>query len=275
MRDILSIREFSKLSGVEASTLRYWDEIGLFSPIKRDPQTNYRYYSLAQILALNFVTVLSDLNVPLKTISELRNERTPEKLMRVLDKQERDMDMEMRELRVRYSIIHARRELMNYGVKVDETQVSVLAREDKPMRLWPRNEYHEGDTFVEPLSQFINQIKDLGINLSFPVGGLHDSMDSFLKNQGRPEHFFSIDPLGSHTRKAGNYLIGFARGYYGDLGDLPDRMVAYAEENNLTLTGPVYTMYLHEEISSSDPSQYLAQCCVLVQERDAGRKRRR
>jgi len=264
MKDLLSIQEFSKLTGVESTTLRYWDEIGIFSPIKRDPETNYRYYSVAQILALNFVTTLSDLNVPLKTIAELRKERSPEKLLRVLEKKEREMDMELRTLRMRSSIIHARQELIRYGLKVNETQISVLRREEKALVLWPRNEYKEGDTFIEPLAAFINQIAEHHINLGFPVGGYWSTMESFAQEPSRPENFFSIDPVGTHIRKAGNYLIGFARGYYGEMSDLPERMTAYAKDNSLNVSGPVYTMYLHEEISTQDQSQYLSQTCVAV-----------
>jgi DNA-binding transcriptional MerR regulator len=90
MSNIISIQEFSKLSGIEASTLRYWDELGLFSPLERNPENNYRYYSTAQLLALNFVTVLSDLAIPLKTIAQLRKDRDPEKLMDLLERQEKD-----------------------------------------------------------------------------------------------------------------------------------------------------------------------------------------
>ena len=265
MNEFLSIQKFSELTGVETSTLRYWDEIGLFSPVKRNPENNYRYYSMEQVLALNFVTVLSDLNIPLKTIAALRKERNPDKILKLLDKQERKMDMEMRNLRLRYSIIHARRELISYGIQIeDESKVSVLRREDKAIILWPPNEYDEENTFIEPMTAFINQSKELRINLSFPVGGYHSSMESFVKNPGKPEHFFSVDPTGTHIRKAGYYLIGFHRGYYGDFGDLPERMTAYAAENSLTISGPVYTMYLHDEICTQNPSQYLAQSCIAV-----------
>jgi len=126
MIDTLSIHEFSKTSGVESSTLRYWDEIGIFSPIMRNPENNYRHYSPEQLLALNFVTTLSELEIPLKTIAELRKERDPENFLELLEKQEKQMDMEMRRLRTRYSIIHARRELINMGMKVDVDKVSVM-----------------------------------------------------------------------------------------------------------------------------------------------------
>ena len=265
MEVLYSIQEFSQISGVETTTLRYWDDIGLFSPIKRNPENNYRFYAPEQLLALNFVTTLSHLEIPLRTIAELRKERDPDNLLDLLEKQEKKMDMELRTLRLRSSIIHARRELLTYGSKVGETpQVSVQFRENTEVILWPRNEYEKGDTFVRPLSRFINKAAEHHINLSFPVGGYWDNMQSFLKAPGRPDHFLSIDPLGKHIRKEGDYVVGFVRGYYGDMKDLPKMMQAYIKENAISITGPVYTVYLHDEFCTHDPTQYLAQTCVAV-----------
>jgi len=264
MDDYLSIQEFSKLSGVEASTLRYWDELGLFSPLMRNPDNNYRYYSTVQLLALNFVTTLSELEIPLKTIAELREGREPENLLDLLEKQEKLMDMEMRNLRLRYSIIHARRELINIGAKIDESEISVCSKEEIPMFLWQRNEYQEGDTFIQPLAGNINWTTENHINLSFPVGGFYDNMESFAKAPNRPDHFISIDPIGTHIQKAGDYLVGYVRGYYGDVGDLPERMITYAKEHSLYITGPVYVVYLFDEFCTKDPSRYLAQSSIAV-----------
>jgi len=264
MGSILSIQEFSKLSGIESSTLRYWDELGLFCPIERNPETNYRYYSTTQLITLNFVTVLSELEIPLKTIGKLRKERNPEELLELLEKQEIKMDMEMQNLRQRYSIIHARRELINMGSKIKGNPLSIVHMEEKPMILWPRNEYIEGDTFVDPLANLVSHTSDHHINLSFPVGGYHDNIESFAKAPDRPDHFLSMDPIGTYMRKAGDYLVGYTRGYYGEVDDLPEKMMEYAEENSLNLTGPVYTIYLWEEICTSDHSMYLGQYSVSV-----------
>ena len=265
MKDVYTIQEFAQLSGVESSTLRYWDDIGLFSPIKRNPENNYRYYSLEQLLALNFVTVLSDLDFPLKMIAELRSERDPEQFLRILDKQEKDMDMEMRRLRQRYSIIHARRELINYGMRVNEDEVALMHRDDLPLVLWPRNAYEENDTFVEALGGFVNQAGEQRVNLSFPVGGYYDSLDELAQAPERPQHFFSIDPTGRDTRVAGDYLIGFSRGYYADMGDLPDRIRAYADKHGIVIAGPVYAIYLFDEICVHEMDEYLVQLCVSVE----------
>jgi len=269
MKDLMSIHEFSLLVGVDVSTLHYWDEIGVFTPIERNAENNYRYYSTAQVPALNFVTTLSELDVPLKTIAELRQERSPENILKLLEKKERELDMQLRAIRLRSSIIHTRQELIRYGLVADENRISVLHRDEKAIILWSRNVYRDGDTFIDPLAAFIKRAAEMRINLSFPVGGYWDDMRSFMREPSRPDCFFSIDPTGGHMRKAGDYIIGFARGYYGEIGDLPGRMAAYAEENALAVSGPVYTMYLHEEICTSDRTRYLSQTCVAVS--DSGR----
>ena len=265
MKDYYSVIEFAKLSGVEASTLRYWDRAGIFKPLKRNPENNYRYYSLAQITTVNFISTLSKLGIPIKTIAIIRKSRNPEEFLRLLEKKERVLVQELLKLREGLSIIHAREEMIRYGLKIDENKISIMTREEESQAiLWPRNEYLEGETFIEPLTKFINRAKEYRINLSFPVGGRYENMESFLKAPGQPDHFFTIDPTGVNVRKKGEYLVGFTRGYYGALGDLPQRMAEYANENNLQVAGHVYLTYPHDETCYPEPDCYLAQIMVAV-----------
>jgi len=288
MKNFLSIREFSRLSGIESSTLRYWDEIGLFSPAKRSPENNYRYYAPEQIIAVNFITVLGSLDVPLKTISEIGSSRSPESIISLIEQQEKLLDMEMRRLRECYSIIHARREMINYGtrvldgftlvdgvrtdgkvplgqaVEVGLDKVTVMHREDQNIILGLRNEWKEGEEFYEPFTNFCKQAKDLRINLNFPIGALHDDWNKFMKAPGEPQYFFSVDPTGNSRVESGKYVVGFTRGYYGEFGSLPERMMTFIKQNSLIVSGPVYAVYLQDEICIRDPSKYLVQVCVAV-----------
>ena len=288
MKDYLSVKEFSRLSGIEQTTLRYWDDIGLFSPAKRDPDNNYRYYSPQQIIAVNFITVLSDLNIPLKVIGELEQERTPQKIVNLIEAQERLLDLEMRRLRDMYAIIHTRRELINYGIRleegfyvddglriddgtgregdiwVDENEIALLYREERAYILGPRNVWPEDGSFYEPFVKFCATAEDLRLNLNFPIGAYHDSFDGFVQAPGQPNYFISLDPAGNRKRAAGKYMIGFCRGYYGSFGSLAERMSAFAEEKKLRVAGPLYSMYLHDEVCQKDLDQYLVQVSVAV-----------
>ncbi len=269
MKDSLSVNEFSKLSGIERTTLRYWDEIGLFSPARRDPENNYRYYSPYQIISVNFVSVLSDFNIPLKTIATERDERTPESIVSLIERQEKHLDMELRRLQERQAVMHERLELIRHGLRItkesDVPPVSVECLPEKAFIPGLLNTFKEGEKFYGAFMRFCNQAKELRINLNYPIGSYHESFESFSAAPGQPDRYLSLDPTGNLIRSAGEHLVAFSRGYYGELDDMPARMRAYAEEHDLTITGPVFLTYLHDEICTEDPARYLAQACVAVQ----------
>ena len=260
----MSIKEFSRLTGINSSTLRNWDKTGLFSPAKRDPENKYRYYTPQQIIAVNFITVLSKLNVPLKTISRFENIRNPENIVDLIEQQEKNLDMEMSRLRESYSIIHIRRDLIKLGMKADPTVISIEEMENRSIIIGKPNSFDQDEKFFELFVQFFIHARELRINRSYPIGGVHKNMYTFLKAPDKPDYFFSIDPTGNSVQKGGTYMVGYARGHYGQFGDLPARMASYAKKNDLTCVGPVYTLYIHDETCIRDPSRHLAQLFVAV-----------
>ena len=264
MKELLSIKEFSKFSGVGCSTLRHWDKIGVFSPAVRDAENNYRYYTPQQIIAVNFISVLSKLYIPFKTISSFESNRDPVKIVELIEQQENQLDMEMRKLREAYSIIHTRRDLIRQGLKADTSLISVQELKERTIIIGKPNNFEPDEEFYVPFRRFCDDAAELRINLHYPIGGFYENMPALLRSPGKPDYFFSLDPTGNTVQKAGKYLVGYKRGYYGEFGDLPERMDAFAKANNLTCVGPVYTIHLHDETCIKDPSQYLAQTFVAI-----------
>ena len=252
------------MSGIGTTTLRYWDDIGLFSPTKRDPVNNYRCYSPDQVVAANFITVMSSLNIPLKAIAQAEKERNPTSIVEMIERQEKVLDKEMSRLRDCYSVIHTRRELIKYGMRIDESKIFVETKKDVEIILGPPIEFIEGESLYKPFMDFCGQAQNLRINMNFPMGGYHENLESFLRTPGKPQRFFTIDPAGNSKREAGKYLVGFTRGHYGEFGDLPKRIEAYKEENDLVCAGPVYMIYLFDEVCYKDPTQYLLQVCIAL-----------
>jgi effector-binding domain-containing protein len=89
-------------------------------------------------------------------------------------------------------------------------------------------------------------------------------MKAFVNAPGQPDRFFSLDPHGKHKRKAGRYLVAYRRDYYGEFGDIAQKMLSYAQANALAFHGPLFVIYLLDEVSITDHSQYLAQIVVSV-----------
>lgn len=71
---MLKIRDFAEIAQVPTSTLRYYDEIGLFKPASVDPETGYRFYSIEQLLRLNRILALRDVGLDLAQIAVLLKE---------------------------------------------------------------------------------------------------------------------------------------------------------------------------------------------------------
>ena len=285
MKSFLSINEFSKLSGLEVTTLRYWDNINLFLPAMRNPDNNYRYYSPEQLVTVKFINVMSSLGVPLKELAVIKREQEPKKVSALLAKQSRKMNEELRRLQEALAVINERQNLIGWGTEIldgvaavegtdilgtDKTEkiefkkISVFRREAVAFIRGPRNIWKENGGRYDSFVNFLNHAKELRINMNLPIGGIHNSWEHFMESPGEPDYFFSADINGNMQQAAGCYMFGFARGDYGDFGNLNERMSDFAAENSLRVSGPVYSVYLHDEICHSDSSQFLSQVFVAV-----------
>jgi DNA-binding transcriptional MerR regulator/effector-binding domain-containing protein len=268
---LLTIKEFAKFTGASQSTLRYYDEIGLLPPAKRGDDNNYRYYTPPQIITLKFINVLIELGIPLSAIKELTAERTPEKVIDLLNKQEVSLNRRLDELRKAFSIIHTLRgniqnglfagRLMNKGI-----EIKVEKLDDTYYVMGPRTgeKFKSDATFYEEFVRFCDKAAENRINLRYPIGGYYDSFDSFLNAAGRPDRFISCDPLGNSVNPAGYYLVGYERGPYGTFGGIAKKMLEFAEERGLVFKGPLCVVYVLDEISIRDSGDYLSRITVRV-----------
>lgn len=68
---MFSIGEFARLSQVSVKKLRHYDRIGLLPPARVDPATGYRYYTAAQLPAIDRIVALRDLGFGLGEIAAM------------------------------------------------------------------------------------------------------------------------------------------------------------------------------------------------------------
>src|SRR6266487_1338547 len=96
-KDMFQIGEFSKITHVPGSLLRYYDEIGLFKPTHVDRVTGYRYYSVEQLPSLNRIMALKDLGLSLKQITRmLDKDVTTEEIRSILHQQKVQLEQTVR-----------------------------------------------------------------------------------------------------------------------------------------------------------------------------------
>ena len=262
-KDFISIRKFSELTGIKQSKLRHYDEIKLFQPVKRG-ENGYRYYQAPQTIMVNFINVLNSLKIPVRKVFDLKDKRTPAQMLELLKKHELELNQELLRLQQAYALMHTYTGLIQEGLLAYENEIKVQYMIPLPIELGPENDYSSGYLY-DSFFKFIRELSSKNIDSAYPSGGYYENMDTFMNNPGEPTRYFSMVPTGQDLKEEGEYLVGYSRGYYGDVGDLPERMRDYAKKHKLFFTGPVYEIYLHDEISVSDPDQYLIQASVPVQ----------
>jgi len=260
--ELIPIRAFSDITNVSVSTLRYYDEIGLFTPAMRT-RGGYRYYSAMQIVTIKFIRVLLDCGFSLSEVCELSHDRSPESMARLMHGKTLELDREMSLIMERRAVLDVFQCLICEGLTANEERVSVEKMQALPIITGTKNTFFSDEfMFYKSFVRFLKETPN--VNHSFPVGGLFRDMAAFEASPSTPDNFFSIDPAGKDEKPAGTYVVGYTRGYYGDTNGLEKRMSAFIDEQRLEVTGPVYNIFLHDEISLKDPRNFLKQSSVRV-----------
>jgi len=106
---MFKIGEFSKLTQVPASTLRYYDEIGLFKPENTGHESGYRYYRATQIPKLNRVVALKELGLNLEQIQAILSQELDVEMFKgMLVLKQAELEQQLEEGQARLQRIHAR-----------------------------------------------------------------------------------------------------------------------------------------------------------------------
>lgn len=263
-KSLLTIHQFSEMTGTPDSTLRYYDEKGLLKPASRG-RNNYRYYLPQQIASLNIINVLAELGVPLAQIAALMKNRTSEGVLGLLLERERELDKELRKLQSTYALIHVFESNILSAGRANMDIISLETRKGSPIELGAKIDWEAEPMFHRNLAAFYKHMSKKSLGLHYPMGGLFLSFESFEKVPALPDFFFSLDPNGNGEMEGGKYATGFVKGgHYERLGPAAERLRNFAAGEGRKLAGKVYVTYLLDEVTQMDESEYVAQVCAKL-----------
>ena len=128
---MFKIGEFSHIARVSTRTLRYYDQIGLFTPALVDGQSGYRLYSADQLPSLNRILALRDMGFSLDEIGPLvaRSVSTDE-LRGMLTMRRSAVEREIEDQIGRLRLIETRIDAIDVG----EPDVELVERHEPPRR---------------------------------------------------------------------------------------------------------------------------------------------
>ncbi|NQD67397.1 MerR family transcriptional regulator [Bacillus haikouensis] len=99
MKQRFRVGEVAKLFQLSSSTLRYYDEIGIFKPKYTDPESRYRYYTVEQFTVLETIIFLKNHGFSIKEIQQHLSQRTPDNTKELLEKRLDAVEKEIESLK--------------------------------------------------------------------------------------------------------------------------------------------------------------------------------
>lgn len=261
-KELLTIGEFSKLTGINVKCLRYYDGIGILRP-KLIAPSGYRYYSPSQIALVDAIQLCVDIGIPLKQFHDYYDEESGQlHYNRLFQDGTYRAEMRYQQIKSRLARLEQMQNEVNRCEKVLKGQ-RITACSIARTNLWIEP-YKAYDTESEQLLHFYPQIcnmEKLGVTAAYDTGRLiisnggNDSMYIYItvnitdNIQELPDHIISIP-------ESDYYCTSVKRGAIFQYNSIFPQFV---KENKIIMETELYT----PEFNSISP-EYELRCLPIT-----------
>ena len=262
-----TIGEMARYSGIPAKTLRYYDEIGLFSPAFREPNSDYRYYLRRQLEHALLLQSLKALGMSLKDIKKEFDNMSSRRYAELLQIRADDINREIA------ALSNKKEDLSAWISEVDE---AVNAEQEKCyLRCYPETKGYFFESRIENRAQHELVMRDMELKYG---NGSHlgrvrriTKMEDILSGDYLTYSGFFI-PYTSVSRHVGTpvvlprqtYAVIFAAALHEFSGIHWEMLMDFIEENNLRVCGDGYRSIPVEFGISQKENDYVAKIAIPV-----------
>lgn len=259
--------EFAKLTGVNKRTLHYYNSIGLFSPEVIE-KNGYHYYTCFQFAQLELILTLRKIGLSIDEIREYVTGPSDESFSQIMEKKKKLIDESIKQLLSAQSFLEQKAERLKLGMQSEDGGIELCTLPQRKIVLSSpiSGKYDEKDFSIA--AEFSLRLKKL-FHLYDSFGSRISVKDIQQNHFERYTSFFAYCP---HTSEiydeilpAGKYLRAFCIGNWGKLPDIYRKILSYASEHNLELTGYAYEEGLNE-MTLNTQNDYITMITIPVSE---------
>lgn len=267
-RHLYTIGAFAKAHGIHKKTLMWYDEIGLFHPAVVG-ENGYRYYSFLQSATLGTILMLRELNMSIPDIQAWMAHRSVEDLDALMAEKAAELEKTMAHLQELQGALDRQRQALARLRRVDSEAMGLVTVEPQRLALL---ETSRTATLEEDVQTSQQAVTDHGLRRLYGIDyGAMIPVERLLQGDfwGYTAIFLRCPDAAAvprqHIRPGGTYLRAYCRGYWEQVPAAYERMLDYAQEQGIVLTGHAYETVVNETVSTT-PEEYLTQIDILVQE---------
>lgn len=259
--------QFARLHQLNKRTLHYYDDIGLFSPAYKG-ENGYRYYTYQQSAQLENILAMRQLNMSIEEISAYLKHPNPQDFLEISQNKIQEIDQQIRQLQVLKQVFEQRQQSLARCSQIHDGQIKVETFDAHYYLLTPMP---VEDNPMRNMQQILLHLQSAWEHSSYKAGcGSYLSLEKVLRGEFDIYDgvFTPVDPQEDDSlfllRPAGEYLCGYSVGSWDKLPELYARMIAYAQQHHLALTGNCYEIGLNE-FAISRPEEYVARISILIE----------
>jgi DNA-binding transcriptional MerR regulator len=261
--------EFARLCKVKKQTLFHYDEIGIFSPeIKKE--NGYRYYSYNQLEVFQVISVLKEMDMPLKNIKEYLNHRSPEDLIDLLSDKIREIDRKMEDLNWLKNMLKTKVRLTQDARKV--TTGTVLTEElleDEHFITTPYNDTEDAKKMTQAIAGHLNLCHDLDIYSAYSIGGMIPTSKIPNETDYNYSHFYtklsgSEIHAANHKKPRGRYAVIYHWGGFDTAIADYAKLTEYVAAEGFSMGAFFYEDVILDELSMKGYDNYVLKISVRL-----------
>lgn len=192
---LLPIGVFSKLSGANIKSLRYYDQIGVLPPAFVDPDTGYRYYAFSQIHVVDAIQLCLELDIPLKQFPQfLDRERKQIHYAKLLAKGRELAQEKIRSIQDRLDFLdQAQKDLQRGRFLQQSPEDNIFPLPEKACLVLPYEGVQNTADFYRAVGQLYRLAKQLHLPPRYEFG--------LLRLGCRQYAFLEVNPMGKTPKE--------------------------------------------------------------------------
>lgn len=263
MKTKMTTAEFARLHEVNKRTLHYYDSIGLFSP-KEKGDNGYRYYDVSQSMDFEYLRMLKELNMSIEEILQYAENPNTKDFLSIAENKLTEINTEILRLERTRQILQAKKEQAEICQNLASDSISVIECPEEKYLTVPFS-FEENDM---PLA-FSFAKNAWGIEQCRMGIGSFLSIDKIKKQDFRIYDGLFTPAMNHdacetlHIKPAGKYLCGYQRGTWEKLPGLYRKMLSYASEHHMALTGYAYEMGMNDFVISNK-KDYITRIVIQI-----------
>jgi DNA-binding transcriptional MerR regulator len=263
----LTTGQFAKLLNVKKDTLIYYDKVGIFSP-EIIASNGYRYYSIYQADVFSVILILKELDMSLKEIKQFLDNRSPEKLILLLEKKDKVLTEKISELESMKKVVADKINDTKQALEANSQEI-VFETINQDLFFVVSDTKHLTNeiNFYDSLQQHYRYLDKHDI-IPYASEGWMRRVDNVLTGEIQKYDYLYTkaddSTYANHIKEKGTYLVAYHDEGYMSIEKTYKRLTDYAEDHNFCLNGYFYEDILLDELSVKGMEKYMVKISVKI-----------